>query len=125
MKAKVELSISFEVDVDEVNKRVENELREKLKGVKLVDKSNIIKNIDDTYVDRINFTDDDGVEYQWTINNKHEEEYFKPACKYGYTDCVCDPMYIKTTHPEWWKDLGCPTTCDDCDDGDGYDDEDK
>ena len=47
------------------------------------------------------------------------------ACKYGYHDCVCDPGYIRKHYPDWWKDLGMPTTCDECEDGDGYDDEDK
>lgn len=47
------------------------------------------------------------------------------ACKYGYLDCVCDPGYIRKHYPDWWKDLGMPTTCDECKDGSGYDDEDK
>lgn len=46
-------------------------------------------------------------------------------CKCGLVSCVCEPLYIKTHHPEWYKQLGCPTTCESCEDGDEYDDEDK
>lgn len=46
-------------------------------------------------------------------------------CKCGLVGCVCEPLYIKTHHPEWYKKLGCPTTCESCEDGDEYDDEDK
>ena len=46
-------------------------------------------------------------------------------CKCGLVGCVCEPLYIKTHHPEWYKQLGCPTTCESCEDGDEYDDEDK
>lgn len=54
-----------------------------------------------------------------------EKGYYYPSCPYGYNDCVCDPMYIKEHYPEWYKDLGSPTKCEDCVDGEGYDDEDK
>ena len=50
---------------------------------------------------------------------------YERACKYGYVDCVCDPGYIRKHHLEWWKDLGMPTTCDECENGSEYDDEDK
>ena len=30
---------------------------------------------------------------------------YVPVCPRGYTDCVCDPGYIKFHHPEWYKDL--------------------
>ena len=26
-----------------------------------------------------------------------------PTCPRGYKDCVGDPAYIKTFHPEWYK----------------------
>lgn len=63
--------------------------------------------------------------YQWTINKQYKRKYYKPSCKYGYKDCVCDPMYIKNTDSDWWKELGCPTSCKHCEDGNMYDDEDK
>lgn len=33
------------------------------------------------------------------------EEPYKPVCPRGYTDCVCDPAYIKYHHPEWYKEM--------------------
>ena len=59
------------------------------------------------------------------INLPSSYDNYERACKYGYRDCVCDPGYIRKHHPDWWKDLGMPTTCDECEDGSGYDDEDK
>lgn len=50
---------------------------------------------------------------------------YEHACKYGYRDCVRDPGYIRKHYPDWWKDLGMPITCDECEDGSEYDDEDK
>ena len=50
---------------------------------------------------------------------------YERACKHGYADCVCDPGYLKKHHNKWWIELGMPTTCDDCDCGECYDDEDK
>ena len=50
---------------------------------------------------------------------------YTPTCPHGYMDCVYDPAYIKTHCPEWYQDLGCPTTCEDCPAGERYDDEDK
>lgn len=57
---------------------------------------------------------------------------YKPVCPQGYTDCVCDPAYIKCYHPEWYKDMYgdkapeevVKTECD-VHDKDCYDDEDK
>lgn len=38
--------------------------------------------------------------------------YYSPSCPLGNKNCIVDPMYIKHNSPEWWKELGCPTTCD-------------
>lgn len=59
----------------------------------------------------------------------HYSEY-EPTCPHGYTDCILDPAYIFHHHPEWYKDLhgdAKPTdvACNDCTDGECYDDEDK
>lgn len=48
-----------------------------------------------------------------------------PSCPHGYCDCVYDPAYIRKHYPDWWKDLGMPTSCKNCPDGERYDDEDK
>lgn len=56
------------------------------------------------------------------VNGKN---YYQCFCKYGCNDCVNDPAYIKTIHPEWYEKLGAPTDCPDCDDMSCYDDEDK
>jgi hypothetical protein len=50
---------------------------------------------------------------------------YTPTCPHGYEDCVYDPAYIKKHYPEWYEDLGCPTTCENCPAGERYDDEDK
>ena len=50
---------------------------------------------------------------------------YTPTCPHGCEDCVYDPAYIKTHYPEWYESLGCPTTCENCPDGERYDDEDK
>ena len=39
-------------------------------------------------------------------------EEYAPACPFGFGDCVSDPAYIRTYHPEWWIELGRPTRCD-------------
>lgn len=60
-----------------------------------------------------------------TIKVPNACDDYERVCKYGYMDCVCDPGYIRKHYPDWWKDLGMPITCDECEDGSGYDDEDK
>lgn len=64
------------------------------------------------------------------LNYAHEVLFdsvngYVPTCPHGYSDCVCDPAYIRRYHPDWWKDLGMPTSCENCPNGEGYDDEDK
>lgn len=34
-----------------------------------------------------------------------EDKDYVPLCPIGYTDCICDPAYIKYYHPEWYKEL--------------------
>lgn len=63
---------------------------------------------------------------KYTHQNQSDGESNKELrCKYGYSDCVLEPAYIKENYPEWWESLGCPTSCPDCKNGDMYDDEDK
>lgn len=61
---------------------------------------------------------------------------YNPTCPIGYTDCVCDPAYIKHHYPEWYKELygeltleeAAKTSCNpDLEDEycEHYDDEDK
>jgi hypothetical protein len=40
-------------------------------------------------------------------------------------DCVYDPAYLKEYCTEWWIKLGMPTSCENCKNGEKYDDEDK
>lgn len=59
-------------------------------------------------------------------------EDYPITCPYGYDGCISDPAYIRKYHPEWWIELGRPTTCS-CDqklydaqkECPYYDDEDK
>ena len=62
--------------------------------------------------------------------------YYKPTCKFGCEDCICDPAYIKATYPEWYERLHgglspetaakCEGTCAACtEDNCYYDNEDK
>ncbi len=46
-------------------------------------------------------------------------------CKCGLVGCVYEPAYIKKNYPDWYEELGCPITCEDCENGERYDDEDK
>lgn len=46
-------------------------------------------------------------------------------CKCGYVNCIYEPAYIKENYPDWYEELGCPITCEDCENGERYDDEDK
>lgn len=46
-------------------------------------------------------------------------------CKCGLVGCVYEPAYIKENYPDWYEELGCPITCEDCENGERYDDEDK
>jgi hypothetical protein len=55
---------------------------------------------------------------------------FKPTCPHGYIDCVWDPAYIKATYPSWYLKLYGDTEpkdnhCEQCPNGERYDDEDK
>lgn len=50
-----------------------------------------------------------------------EDEACSKVCKYGYTDCVNNPEYMRRFHPECWIEDGMPTECEEC----HYDDEDK
>lgn len=38
-------------------------------------------------------------------------EEYPITCPYGYNGCISDPAYIRKYHPEWWIELGRPTTC--------------
>ena len=56
--------------------------------------------------------------------------YYKPSCPHGCVDCIYDPMYIYSTYPQWYKKLygrSDPKTvnCDNCPNGERYDNEDK
>ena len=62
--------------------------------------------------------------------NQFKHVYYKPNCPHGYEDCVWDPMYIYSTYPKWYKSLYGEAdprtiTCDNCKNGERYDDEDK
>ena len=47
--------------------------------------------------------------YPWRCDHDplpfFDPEPYKPVCPRGYTDCVCDPAYIKYHHPEWYKEM--------------------
>ena len=67
-------------------------------------------------------------DYQETVtmeSDKLKLVYYKPACKYGYTDCIHDCNYLKATYPKHYKKIGSPTDCQFCENGSDYDDEDK
>ena len=62
--------------------------------------------------------------------NQFQEVEYKPCCKHGYDDCIYDPAYIYTTYPEWYKKLYGDIlpeeiTCEHCENGERWDDEDK
>ena len=50
---------------------------------------------------------------------------YTPTCPHGFVDCVYDPAYLKEYCTEWWVELGMPTSCKNCENGEKYDDEDK
>lgn len=57
---------------------------------------------------------------------------YTPVCPQGYTNCICDPAYIKCFYPKWYNDMYGDLTPQeaadkDCnvEDEDCYDDEDK
>lgn len=52
-------------------------------------------------------------------------KHYERTCKFNHEDCVYDPGYLKKYNNKRWIELGMPTTCDDCDCGECYDDEDK
>lgn len=62
--------------------------------------------------------------------NQFETIKYRPTCVHGCTDCIWDPAYIYTTYPNWYKRLYGETTpaevaCENCANGERYDDEDK
>ena len=65
------------------------------------------------------------IENPQSVYKNGEKSYYQPLCQYGYGDCVCDPAYIREYYPDWYKELGCPTICESCENGNEYDDEDK
>ena len=89
---------------------------------------NIVRYFFDTY--GVKTMDDIVVDIRTDIAYEQIKEYQDKLdeplrCKCGLVGCVYEPLYIKTHYPEWYKQLGCPTTCKSCEDGDEYDDEDK
>lgn len=126
MKCKIIQQIEFEIDIDEYDEDKVDKIVEK---VKIIDTENIASNIKRHEFFETKMYDSEGYELTKTVVMEGEEKFkykfYEPLCKYGYSDCICDPAYIKTTYPEWYKELGCPTTCKQCEDGDCYDDEDK
>ena len=52
-------------------------------------------------------------------------------CKYGFADCIHDPGYIGKFDKKWFIELygnvepSTVKTCENCDEGSDYDDEDK
>lgn len=62
--------------------------------------------------------------------NRFNTVYYKPNCPHGYEDCVWDPMYIYSTYPKWYASLYGDkkpeeVACENCKNGERYDDEDK
>lgn len=68
--------------------------------------------------------------------NQFKTVYYKPTCKFGCDDCICDPAYIKATYPKWYERLHgglspevaaeCEGSCAVCTEDDClYDNEDK
>ena len=47
----------------------------------------------------------DNPEYAKYFQMQSYHQLYKPTCPKGYTDCVCDPAYIKCYDPEWYKEL--------------------
>lgn len=68
--------------------------------------------------------------------NQFKTVHYRPTCKFGCDDCICDPAYIKATYPEWYERLHgglspevaakCEGSCAVCTEDDClYDNEDK
>lgn len=62
--------------------------------------------------------------------NQFETVKYRPTCVHGCTDCIWDPAYIYATYPNWYKRLygeskPAEVTCENCANGERYDDEDK
>ena len=50
----------------------------------------------------------DHPEVRKIIASLPKRSYFReynPVCPRGYTDCVCDPAYMKYHHPGWYMEL--------------------
>ena len=69
---------------------------------------------------------------KWNPIYKDLHDYkklYEPVCPFGYTDCVCDSAYIKYHYPKWSKELYGDKTPEEagcyCENGRGYDNEDK
>lgn len=62
--------------------------------------------------------------------NQFKTVRYRPTCVHGCTDCIWDPAYIYATYPSWYKRLygeskPAEVACENCADGERYDDEDK
>lgn len=62
--------------------------------------------------------------------NQFKTIKYRPTCVHGCTDCIWDPAYIYATYPNWYKRLygeakPVEVACENCADGERYDDEDK
>lgn len=63
-------------------------------------------------------------------SNQFKTIKYRPTCVHGCTDCIWDPAYIYATYPNWYKRLYGDTkpaevACENCANGERYDDEDK
>lgn len=74
----------------------------------------------------------DNIKYRDYPTSSYHQEY-KPTCRRGCWDCVCDPAYILYHYPEWYKEMYGDKIFDTCPDYEpddwgyceNYDDEDK
>lgn len=63
-------------------------------------------------------------------SNQFKTVKYRPTCVHGCTDCIWDPAYIYATYPNWYKKLYGEAkpeevACENCKEGERYDDEDK
>lgn len=62
--------------------------------------------------------------------NQFKTIKYRPTCVHGCTDCIWDPAYIYATYPSWYERLYGEASpedaqCENCLNGERYDDEDK
>lgn len=100
MKIKAKIQIPIEINIDNIPENIDT--------VGELIRSNVGElKLENYNLQHYDVYDDDGVKLRegLDLDNHFKKSWYKPVCPRGYSDCVCDPAYIKANHSAWYHDL--------------------